>query len=408
MARAGQNPEKRINPAAICAKAESGLYKLGFIKEEMPMARQDDSLAPLHTWLLLSLTAPVNPSRLKALCACGWDGAVAAAALRALPKDELSKARRQLPRVLDWLAQDGNMLVPLYAPEYPPLLATLHDPPPVLYLQGQCEVLQLPQMAIVGTRKPSPDGRRLAREFGAALTRSGYVVTSGLALGVDTESHLGALALDGLTVAVLGSGLDQLYPKANRDLAARIRAQGVLVSEFAPWEEPADWRFPIRNRVISGLSHGVLVVEAAAKSGSLITARLAAEQGREVFAVPGSIYNSQTQGCHALLRGGAKLVEAVSDILEELPAFAAWERQRPASGPPSLAGTTAPPPAPKCDGSLSEKEEQILAELGYGLVSLEQLVAKLGWPVEVLLEALSALELRGLVIASAGGFSCRN
>jgi DNA processing protein len=372
------------------------------------MARQDDLPTPLHTWLLLSLTAPVNPARLKALCACGWDQPVAAAALRALSKEELSKARRQLPRVLDWLEQDGNALVPLYSPEYPPLLAALHDPPPVLYLQGQIDVLQLPQMAIVGTRKPSPDGRRLAREFGAALTRSGYVVTSGLALGVDTESHLGALALDGLTVAVLGSGLDQLYPKSNRDLAARIRSQGVLVSEFAPWEEPADWRFPIRNRVISGLSHGVLVVEAAAKSGSLITARLAAEQGREVFAVPGSIYNSQTQGCHALLRGGAKLVETVSDILEELPAFAAWERQRLAPEPAVVTTQAATVAIRKGDDSLSAEEKQILAELGFGVVSLEQLVVALGLPVEVLLEALSALELRGLIIASAGGFSCRN
>jgi DNA processing protein len=378
----------------------------GFHKEEDCMARQEDSFTPLHSWLLLGLAPSLNPARLKALCAQGWDERAAAAALRDVASGELAMARSQLPRVLDWLAQEGNALLPLYSPDYPPLLASLPDPPPVLYLQGRPDALLLPQMAIVGTRKPSADGRHLAREFGAALARSGYVVTSGLALGIDAESHIGALTAGGLTVAVLGSGLDQLYPKANRELAARIRSQGVLVSEFPPWEEPANWHFPFRNRVISGLSHGVLVVEAAAKSGSLITARLAAEQGREVFAIPGSIYNLQSRGCHALLRGGAKLVENVDDVLEELPAFAAWERERLA--PATAVTATRRAPGLRGDDSLSIQDRQILAELGYGVISLDQLVATLGLPVELLLEALSALELRGLVVASPGGFSCRN
>ncbi|MDR0779671.1 MAG: DNA-processing protein DprA [Pseudomonadales bacterium] len=372
------------------------------------MDGQDDALTLLHTWLLLSLQTTLNAAKLKESCAQGWNAHTAAATLRKINKDELCKAQRQLPRVLEWLAQEGNALLPLYAPDYPPLLAALHDPPPVLYLQGRQEALSLPQMAIVGTRKPSADGRRLAREFGAALVQSGYVVTSGLALGVDAESHAGALAQGGLTVAVLGSGLEQLYPKANRELAARIRAQGALVSEFPPWVAPADWHFPLRNRVISGLSHGVLVVEAAARSGSLITARLAAEQGREVFAIPGSIYNSQTHGCHALLRGGAKLVETLADILEELPAFTAWERQRLVPDTPPAAVAATPAMAQKSDDSLSMEDQQILMALGHGTISLEQLMGVLGLPVEALLERLSELELRGLVMASPGGFSCRN
>jgi DNA processing protein len=363
------------------------------------MPRQDDSYTPLQAWLLLSFQTALGPARLKELCAQGWDEQAAVAALRLVPRDELRKAREQLPRVLDWLAREGNLLLPLPAPEYPPLLAALLDPPPVLYLQGQQDALNLPQMAIVGTRKPSPDGRRLAREFAGALAQSGYVVTSGMALGIDAESHAGALALGGLTVAVLGSGLDQLYPRAHRELAMRIRTQGALVSEFPPWAAPQDWHFPLRNRVISGLSHGVLVVEAAAKSGSLITARLAAEQGREVFAIPGSLYNQQSRGCHALLRGGAKLVETIADILEELPAFAAWERQRLEAMLPSTQ---------RGDDSLTMEDRRILKELGYGTISLEQLAVALGLPVETLLARLSELELRRLVMASPGGFSYRN
>ncbi|MDR2212338.1 MAG: DNA-processing protein DprA [Pseudomonadales bacterium] len=368
------------------------------------MSRQADSLDPSQLWLSLSLIPSLTPAKMKAFATPHWDERAAALALRGVPVEEWRQAWEQLPRLLEWLAREGNAVLPLYAPDYPPLLAALPDPPPALYLQGRLEALQLPQMAMVGTRKPSVDGRRLAREFGAALAQSGYVVTSGLALGIDAESHAGALAQGGLTVAVLGSGLAQLYPKANTALAARIREQGVLVSEFPPWSGPANWHFPFRNRVISGLSHGVLVVEAAAKSGSLITARLAAEQGREVFAIPGAIHNPQTRGCHALLRTGAKLVESVADILEELPAFAAWERQRL-----KAQSVEAKAPAVVIDeASLSPQERDIVKALGYGEVSLEQLVRSVNLPVELLLGHLSELELRGLIRAGAGGFSCAN
>jgi len=253
----------------------------------------------------------------------------------------------------------------------------------------------------VGTRKPSADGRRLARDFGAALVRAGYAVTSGMALGIDSESHAGALAEQGPTIAVLGSGLDQLYPRANRTLAERILESGALVSEFPPWAPPAEWHFPVRNRVISGLSHGTLVVEAAQRSGSLITARLAAEQGREVFAIPGSVFNSQSRGCHALLKAGAKLVETVDDILEELPALQAWERARldlePAGCPSSK--------VPRSKHSRSQNDQRLLEAIGFGEASADQIATTLGEPLNTVLVRLSELELRGLITASPAGFS---
>ncbi|HWK53901.1 MAG TPA: DNA-processing protein DprA [Hyphomicrobiales bacterium] len=342
----------------------------------------------LKDWLLLCLCPAFTPVQARRLVQGGLNSGSLADRLRVLPADELAQARRQLPALLRWLEGEDCHALPLYAADYPALLATLADPPPILYLQGKPDLLHLPLIAIVGTRKPSAEGRRIAREFAAALVRAGYGIVSGLALGIDAESHAGALGAEGLTLAVLGSGLERLYPKANRGLARQVREQGVLISEFPPWASPRDWHFPLRNRIISGLAHGVLVVEAAQRSGSLITAHLAAAQGREVFAIPGSIRNPQSRGCHALLRNGVKLVENVADILEELPALLAWEQSR--LEPPLL---------------LAPQEATVLAALGYGPTSLETLAAETGYPAPTLLGLLAALELQGLAAASPLGWS---
>lgn len=219
---------------------------------------------------------------------------------------------------LTWSTQPGHHIISLDSIDYPSYLREIASPPIVLYVKGQLACLQLPQIAVVGTRHPSFSGQETAFNLGYQLAKAGIVVTSGLARGIDSHGHRGALKADGHTIAVLGSGIDYIYPKENVNLAQTIAEQGAIVSEFPPNTPPLPKHFPQRNRVISGLSRGVVVIEAALKSGSLVTARLANEQGREVFAVPGSIYNVVTQGCHALIQQGAKLITCLQDILDEL------------------------------------------------------------------------------------------
>ena len=223
---------------------------------------------------------------------------------------------------LAWLEQPGTEIILFNDNSYPPLLKTITDPPPLLFVIGDAAILKQKQLAMVGSRHPTPGGRETAHDFALHLATNGIVITSGLALGIDGASHEGALAAGGLTVAVAGNGLDRVYPARHRELAHRISENGALVSEFPPGTAPVASNFPRRNRIISGLSMGVLVVEAALHSGSLITARTAIEQGREVFAVPGSIHNPQAKGCNSLIRQGAKLVETATDIFEELGGFA--------------------------------------------------------------------------------------
>ncbi|HZR35908.1 MAG TPA: DNA-processing protein DprA, partial [Nevskia sp.] len=222
---------------------------------------------------------------------------------------------------LAWLAQSSAAprdVVTCRDPRYPPLLAQIAQPPLLLFTLGDAALLRLPQLAIVGARSASAQGAENAQAFATELARRGISVTSGLALGIDAAAHRGALAADGYTIAVCGNGLDRIYPSRNRELAHAIAARGLLVSEFPVGVAPLPEHFPRRNRIISGLALGTLVVEAARESGSLITARLAVEQGREVFAIPGSIHNPLARGCHSLIREGAKLVETVDDILAEL------------------------------------------------------------------------------------------
>ena len=222
---------------------------------------------------------------------------------------------KKLEKEKEWLAQVEHHIVILDDEDYPPLLKQIPDPPPVLFLVGNKGLLQSTQLAIVGSRNPTPSGAHTARDFAASLADVGLVITSGMALGIDAAAHEGALAVDGYTIAIAGTGIDRVYPRQHHSLAHRIAEQGLLLSEFPLGTAPCREHFPRRNRIISGLCVGTLVVEAGLRSGSLITARLAGEQGREVFAIPGSIHSPTSRGCHQLIRQGAKLVEAAQDIL---------------------------------------------------------------------------------------------
>lgn len=292
---------------------------------------------------------------------------------------------------LEWLAGAAERaLIAFDDPRYPPRLAQIARPPLALFTVGEVSLLGLPQLAIVGARAASAQGRENAAQFAAGLSRAGLVITSGLALGIDAAAHRAALDAGGTTIAVCGNGLDRVYPPRNRELARDIAAEGLLVSEFPPGTVPKPEHFPRRNRVISGLSLGVLVVEAVRESGSLITARLAAEQGREVFALPGSIHNPLARGCHALIRDGAVLTESIDDILSELAA------QLP--GPPPAAAE----PAARASGAESALEQALLDAIGHETVALDDLVARLARPVAEIGAALLALELRGLITVAAG------
>ncbi|MYM63746.1 DNA-processing protein DprA [Pseudomaricurvus sp. HS19] len=281
-------------------------------------------------------------------------------------------------------------------PGYPELLRQISQPPPLLYLLGNAALLESPQVAFVGSRRATRGGLHNSQEFARYLAAAGITITSGLALGIDAAAHRGALAASGATVAVLGTGIDCIYPRSNRQLAEEIvAAGGLLVSEFAPGTGPHAANFPRRNRVVSGLSLGVLVVEAALQSGSLITARLALEQNREVFAIPGSIHNPLSRGCHALLRDGATLVETAMDIAAGLQGWV-----------PLATREKAPAAEAASDHGLSGNELQVWQLLDEEPLSLDELAPALGLPVAELLGILMALEIRGLVLQEAGS-ACR-
>ena len=311
-------------------------------------------------------------------------------------------------RDLERLRSLGARVVGCGDPEMPPRLRAIPDAPPVLLVRGDASALSAPQVAVVGSRRATPAGARIARRLAGELAARGLVVTSGLAQGVDAEAHQGALEAGGRTVAVLGSSLDRIYPAAHRSLAERIAGQGALVSEFPFGTRPVPWNFPWRNRIISGLSLGVLVVEAADRSGSLITARLAADQGREVFAVPGSILNPLSSGCHRLLRDGAKLVERVEDVLEELPAceLTALPSSAGAGASPSpRAGEAAPGPglAPEAAPAPGADEAALLDRLGYEPASVETIARRAGLTPEQVWPILLVLEIGGSVRTDPSG-----
>lgn len=287
------------------------------------------------------------------------------------------------------------LLVPCTAPDYPPQLLELPAAPAVLFVRGDVTALRHPQLAMVGSRNPTAGGRSTARDFARYFAQAGLAITSGLALGIDAACHEGALAADGLTLAVCAHGLDQVYPREHAALAEQIAAQGALVSEFSPGVAPLRAHFPQRNRIIAGLALGTLVVEAARESGSLITARLAGDAGREVFAIPGSIHNPLAKGCHQLIRQGAKLVETAADVLSELPFQ--FKKQLLAVSE----GVTAA--APAAGTSLDNDYKILLDALAFEPVTVDTLVERTEFPSESVASMLLILELEGRVQPHPGG-----
>jgi DNA processing protein len=344
--------------------------------------RLTESLGPAAARRLLAMAG--SPQAVFELPAAALDQALAGKQREAFNRppehfDEL------LANAAAWLARPGNSLLVLGDADYPAQLLATADPPLLLWLQGRRELLGTPSLAVVGSRNPTAQGADNARAFARALAQSGHTIVSGLALGVDAAAHEGALDAGGATIAVVGTGLDQVYPRRNEKLAARLLAGGgLMVSEYSLSTPVMQANFPKRNRIIAGLSRGCLVVEAALQSGSLITARLAVEAGREVFAIPGSIHSPQARGCHALIRQGAKLVESAQDILEELPPLGA-------------------PQAAAVEAEETPHEQQALLDaMGFDPVSLDALMARSGWPAAELNAALLELELDGEVARLAG------
>lgn len=285
--------------------------------------------------------------------------------------------------VLSWLQLPGNHLLTLADQHYPRALLEIPDPPPLLYCKGRPQLLNTPAIAVVGSRHATPQGEKTAEAFAQALSESGYCIVSGMALGIDGAAHRGALQGRSSTIAAVGTGLDIVYPAKHRQLAHEIAEKGVIISEFPLGTPSMAQNFPRRNRIISGLSRGCLVVEANLQSGSLITARLAAEQGREVFAIPGSIHSPVSKGCHQLIKQGAKLVDSIHDILEELGSTTGTSRDR----------------ITETDSGL----DPLLRQMGYDPVGMDALVDRSGLTSESLSAMLLVLELEGKVASLPGG-----
>ncbi|MDH5821937.1 DNA-processing protein DprA [Luteimonas sp. RD2P54] len=311
------------------------------------------------------------------------------------------------PRARDWLARPGHHLLGWHDPDYPPLLRAIPSPPLALFVAGEPALLWHPAVAIVGSRSPSAGGRDNARAFAHALAGSGLAVTSGLALGIDTTAHLAALAAGGTTVAVVGSGLDFPYPRANAALQARIAAAGAVVSEHPPGTRALREHFPSRNRIIAGLTLGTLVVEAARRSGALITARQAAEAGREVFAVPGSIHNPVARGCHRLIREGAALVERADEVIATLAPLASelgGALRRRLDAPSSLSGTPSRG-ARGAPGADDPDYNRLWQALGHDPTGMDLLLERTGLTTAQLSSMLLVMELEGWIVAEHGRYS---
>jgi DNA processing protein len=293
----------------------------------------------------------------------------------------------QIELTQNWLQQPGNFLLTLADARYPSALLTIPDPPLMLYVKGRLDLLSMPGIAVVGSRNATAQGVQNAENFSENLSQAGFCVSSGLAAGIDTAAHQGALRGSGSTIAVIGTGADIVYPARNRHLAHQIAEQGCIVSEYALATPAIASNFPRRNRIISGLAQAVLVIEAAAQSGSLITARMAAEQGRDVFAIPGSIHSPLAKGCHQLIKQGAKLVETAQDILDEISVFC---DVKSAVISPSCADETA-------------FEHELLVIIGYDPVHIDVLVARSGISIQDLSAQLLDLELKGEIEMVPGG-----
>lgn len=292
-----------------------------------------------------------------------------------------------------WLEKNNARMIALEDEDYPVLLREIHDSPLVLYIQGNAHALTQAQIAMVGSRHPSVTGKELAHQFAKEFAAAGLVITSGLALGIDAASHEGALAGLGKTIAVLGTGLKYIYPKNHQKLANDIiKNEGALISEFPLDTPPKATNFPMRNRIISGLSLGVLVIEAAIRSGSLITARSALEQNREVFAIPGSIHNPMARGCHQLIRQGAKLVETAQDVLEEINHSIKQTKVR------------IPSQSNQEPIDLDPIHQRVLAQIGYEVTALDVIILRTGLTAAEVCSMLLPLELGGYVQGVPGGY----
>jgi DNA processing protein len=351
----------------------------------------------LKAWLALSLTRGLGgESARRLLKEFGSPEAVFAASissLKSVVKADVAAeikngiADEVVAQVLAWLEDDNNHIVTLADLDYPQSLLNIPDPPLLLYVKGRLTLLNQPSLAVVGSRSATPQGINNAEAFAKSLSDAGLCIISGLAHGIDAAAHRGALRGQSSSIAVVGTGLDKVYPSANRDLAHALAQQGAMISEFPLGTPPLAANFPRRNRLISGMSLGCLVVEASLQSGSLITARLALEQGRDVFAIPGSIHAPQSKGCHALLKQGAKLVETAQDILEELGSL-------PVSAVPVA----------DSEGPDSEDQDAALLEhLGFDAVDVDTLSVRCGLTVSQLSAMLLTLELNGHICVLPGG-----
>lgn len=350
----------------------------------------------LKAWLALSLTRGVSGENARRLLkAFGSPDAVFAASslsLKAVVKpgvaNEISKGYSEdtVAPVFSWLEDDNNHIVTLADDDYPQALLNIADPPILLYVKGRTDLLNHTALAIVGSRNATPQGSNNSEAFAKSLSDAGLCIISGMAHGIDAAAHRGALRGPGSSIAIIGTGLDKIYPAANRDLAHTLAQQGALVSEFPLGTPPLAANFPRRNRLISGMSIGCLVVEASLQSGSLITARLAVEQNKDVFAIPGSIHAPQSKGCHALLKQGAKLVETAQDVLEELngqfPAFRNIANVNPET--PSL-------------------DHALLEHFGFDPVDIDTLSERCGLTIAELSAMLLTFELEGHISTLPGG-----
>ena len=365
------------------------------------MQRADEVFA----WMALSrapaLNAPILAGAFEQLGGIGGfieasDQARQDAGVPAAAREFLRGARGS-PSTLEraWMNGPYHHLVAFTDPRYPSSLHALQRRPLALYVAGKPEVLNEPQLSIVGSRNPTPAGRDTAFAFAEELAARGLAITSGLAEGIDSAAHRGALAAQGITLAVLGNGIDSIYPRSNQRLSEEIRLQGALISEFPLGTPPRRENFPQRNRIIAALGLGTLVVEAARRSGSLITARLAGDQNRELFAVPGSIHNPLSRGCHELIRQGAKLTETVADILSELN-FSGFSR----SGRSASSGLGS---AAELEAGMDKEHKILLDALGFDPADLDTLVVRTGFKAEAVSSMMLILELEGHVQAAPGG-----
>ncbi len=364
---------------------------------------QSDARDSLDSWLRIHRTPGLGPATLKSLLhrftsiadllSADLSKLRAAGLNETLARAVINHRDLNIERELEWAQAPNHHILPISSPNYPCTLRELPDPPILIYAAGDIDLLKYPQLAIVGSRHPTRGGYEMARSFSHYLATQGLGITSGLAMGIDAAAHEGALEAHGITIAVAATGLDRVYPAKHRDLARRIVAEGLMISETPLGSPVSRGAFPRRNRLISGLSRGVLVVEATLKSGSLITARLAAEQGRDVFAIPGSIHNPLARGCHQLIREGAKLVESTADIFSEcLPQ--ASEINVSMLEDDFLPGT---------ESSIDPERSLLLDAMGYDPVAIDQAVERTGLTAENISSMLLILELNGWVENLGGG-----